>query len=194
MDQSPDFVVRVATSTARMATFAAAVSCAGAVLVAVMVGYLETTITSFSHAPGVVFFFPVLAAGLLASSGVMVGAALAEFRHLRNPPILTAEGLRMRAFARRGYDVLVPWTLITRLRVTEKGARPFLLVHVTDPAEFVPADHEADHDRAARRLNRTETRFGGAAFVYGLRSALVAPEEIDEAARRLSEGRVTLEP
>jgi hypothetical protein len=96
--------------------------------------------------------------------------------------------VRLRVFARRGYDVFVPWERVSRLRVAEKGPRPYLLVDVAD------ADQLAGDDLGrAQRLRRTAERFEGAAFVYGLRGALIGVEDLGAVVHRLSDGTVALD-
>jgi hypothetical protein len=133
-------------------------------------------------------FFPVLAFGLLASAAVMALLARGEFRLLRNPPVFTPDGVRMRVFARRGYDVFVPWERVARLRIAEKGPRPFLAVEVPGAEDLIGGDPDK-----AERLRRTAEEFEGAAFVYGLRGALIHAEDLDAVVDRLSDGVVALD-
>jgi hypothetical protein len=189
VDQKSDFRLPVAAAPAYLTATVAAVSAAGAFVVLVMVGYLLATMHRLSREPSVMFvFFPVLAFGLLASAAVMALLARGEFRLLRNPPVFTAEGVRLRVFARRGYDVFVPWERVSRLRIADKGPRPFLFVDVPEPADLV-----GDDPGKAESLRRTAERFEGAAFVYGLRGALIHAEDLDRVVDRLSDGAVTLD-
>jgi hypothetical protein len=191
VEQKSDFRLPVAAAPAYLTATVAAVSAAGALVVLVMVGYLVATMNRLSREPSttIVFvFFPVLAFGLLASAAVMAVLARGEFRLLRDPPVFTADGLRLRVFARRGYDVFVPWERVARLRIADKGPRPFLAVDVPGAEDLV-----GDDPGKAERLRRTAERFEGAAFVYGLRGALIHAEDLDAVVERLSDGAVALD-
>jgi hypothetical protein len=191
VEQKSDYPLPVAAAPAYLTATVAAVSAAGALVVMVMVGYLLTTMNRLSSEPAVtvVFvFFPLMALGLLAAATVMALLARAEFRLLRNPPVFTADGVRLRVFARRGYDVFVPWDRVSRLRIADKGPRPFLVVDVHGAEDLVGGD-----PGKAERLRRTAERFEGAAFVYGLRGALVHAEDLDAVVGRLSDGAVALD-
>ena len=191
MEHKSDFQLPVAAAPAYLTATVAAVSAAGAVIVMVMVGYLLVTMDRMSGQPVakmVFVFFPVLAFGLLASAAVMALLARGEFRLLRNPPVFTTDGVRMRVFARRGYDVFVPWERVARLRIADKGPRPFLAVEVPGAEDLIGGD-----PGKAERLRRTAERFEGAAFVYGLRGALIHAEDLDAVVDRLSDGAVTLD-
>lgn len=191
MEQKRDFPVPVAAAPAYLIAVLAAVSGVGAVFVLVLVGYLVLAMRRISEqaAAGPVFvIFPVLGLGLLASAVGMAFLARSEFRLLRTPPVFTAEGVRLRGFARRGYDVFVPWDRVTRLRVAEKGARPYLLVDVADPEDLTGGDL-----RRAERLRRTAERFEGATFAYALRGALIGARDLGAVVDRLSGGTVALD-
>jgi hypothetical protein len=191
VEHKSDFRLPVAAAPAYLTATVAVTSAAGAVVVLVMVGYLLATMDRLSGRHVTTFvlaFFPVLALGLLASAAVMALLARGEFRLLRNPPVFTAEGLRLRVFARRGYDVFVPWERVSRLRIADKGPRPFLFVDVAGAEELV-----GDDPGKAQRLRRTAERFEGAAFVYGLRGALIHAEDLDAVVERLSGGVVALD-
>jgi hypothetical protein len=191
VEQKSDFPLPVAAAPAYLTATVAAVSAAGALVVLVMVGYLLFTMGPMSGQPlaRVAFvFFPVLAFGLLASATVMALLARGEFRLLRNPPVFTADGVRLQVFARRGYDVFVPWERVERLRIADKGPRPFLAVDVPGAEDLV------GHDPGkAERLKKTAAEFEGAAFVYGLRGALIHAEDLDAVVGRLSDGTVALD-
>jgi hypothetical protein len=188
--EQSDFPLPVAAAPAYLTATVAAVSAVGALVIAAMVGYLLISVRLLSSGPGGLFsvFFPLLALGMLASAAVMAVLARAEFRLLRNPPVFTAEGLRLRVFARRGYDVFIPWERVSRLRVAEMGPRPFLMVHVPEAGDLVGGD-----PGKAERLRRTADRFEGAAFVYGLRGALIQAEDLGAVVERLSGGAVGLD-
>lgn len=191
MEHENNFRVPVAAAPAYLTATIAAVSSFGALIVIVTVGYLLVTMGRVAGGPaaGLVYVdLPLLAAGLLAASVVMAFVARAEFRLLRDPPVFTAVGVRMRVFAGRGHDVFVPWERVTRLRIADKGRRPFLLVEVDHAEELV-----GDDPVKARRLRRTEERFEGAAFVYGLRGALIRAEDLGVVVDRLSDGAVCLD-
>jgi hypothetical protein len=191
VEHKSDFQLPVAAAPAYLTATVAAVSAAGAVIVMVMVGYLLVTMDRMSGQPVttmVLVFFPVLAFGLLASAAVMALLARGEFRLLRNPPVFTHDGVRMRVFARRGYDVFVPWERVARLRIADEGPRPFLAVEVPGAEDLVGGD-----PGKTERLRRTAERFEGAAFVYGLRGALIHAEDLDAVVDRLSDGTVTLD-
>ncbi|MGI5226642.1 hypothetical protein [Actinoallomurus sp. CA-142502] len=191
MEQKSDFRLPVAAAPAYLTATVAAVSAAGALVVLVMVGYLVATMNRLSREPSttIVFvFFPVLAFGLLASAAVMAVLARGEFRLLRDPPVFTADGLRLRVFARRGYDVFVPWERVARLRIADEGPRPFLVVDVPGAEDLI-----GDDPGKAERMRRTAERFEGAAFVYGLRGALIHAEDLDAVVERLSDGAVALD-
>jgi hypothetical protein len=191
VEQKSDFQLPVAAAPAYLTATVAAVSAAGALIVMVMVGYLLVTMDHLSGQPVakmVFVFFPVLAFGLLASAAVMALLARGEFRLLRNPPVFTPDGVRMRVFARRGYDVFVPWERVARLRIADMGPRPFLTVEVPGAEDLVGGDPDK-----AERLRRTAERFEGAAFVYGLRGALIHAEDLDAVVDRLSDGAVALD-
>ncbi|GAA0361742.1 hypothetical protein NE235_27180 [Actinoallomurus spadix] len=191
MEQKRDFPVPVAAAPAYLIAVLAAVSGAGAVFVLVLVGYLVLAMRRISEqaAAGPVFvIFPALGLGLLASAVGMAFLARSEFRLLRTPPVFTTEGVRLRGFARRGYDVFVPWDRVTRLRVAERGARPYLLVDVADPEDLTRGD-----PRRAERLRRTAERFDGATFAYALRGALIGTRDLGAVVDRLSGGTVALD-
>jgi hypothetical protein len=191
VEQKSDFRLPVAAAPAYLAATVAAVSAVGAVVVLVMVGYLLATVGRMGGEPlaRLVFvFFPVLAFGLLASATVMALLARGEFRLLRDPPVFTADGVRLRVFARRGYDVFVPWERVERLRIADEGPRPFLAVDVPGAEDLVGGDPDK-----TERLRRTAERFEGAAFVYGLRGALIHAEDLDAVVERLSDGAVALD-
>jgi hypothetical protein len=191
VEHKSDFQLPVAAAPAYLTATVAAVSAAGAVIVMVMVGYLLVTMDRMSGQPVttmVLVFFPVLAFGLLASAAVMALLARGELRLLRNPPVFTHDGVRMRVFARRGYDVFVPWERVARLRIADEGPRPFLAVEVPGAEDLVGGD-----PGKTERLRRTAERFEGAAFVYGLRGALIHAEDLDAVVDRLSDGAVALD-
>lgn len=191
VEQKSDFPLPVAAGPAYLTATVAAASAAGAVVVMVMVGYLLVTMDRLSGQPlakTLFVFFPVLAFGLLASAAVMALLARGEFRLLRNPPVFTADGVRLRVFARRGYDVFVPWERVERLRIADKGPRSFLAVDVPGAEDLVGGD-----PGKAERLKRTAEEFEGAAFVYGMRGALIHAEDLDEVVERLSGGAVALD-
>jgi hypothetical protein len=188
VDDKTEFPVPVAAAPAYLTATVAAVSSIGALVVIVTVGYLLLTMGRIAGGPLVHVFFPLLAAGLLAASVVMAFVARAEFRLLRDPPVFTAGGVRMRVFAGRGHDVFVPWERVARLRIADKGPRPFLMVDVVEAEELI-----GDDPAKARRLRRTEERFEGAAFVYGLRGALIRAEDLGVVVDRLSDGAVGLD-
>jgi hypothetical protein len=191
VEQKSDFPIPVAAAPAYLTATVAAVSAAGAVIVIVMVGYLLATMGRLSGQPlaRLVFvFFPVLACGLLVSAAVMALLARGEFRLLRNPPVFTAEGMRLRVFARRGYDVFVPWERVERLRIADKGPRPFLVVDVPGAEDLV-----GDDPGKAERLRKTAEDFEGAAFAYGMRGALIHAEDLEAVVERLSGGAVALD-
>jgi hypothetical protein len=190
VEPKSDFPLPVAAAPAYLTATVAVVSAAGALVVMVMVGYLLISAGRLTGEPATVafVFFPLLAFGLLASAVVMALLARAEFRLLRNPPVFTADGVRLRVFARRGYDVFVPWERVSRLRVADKGPRPFLMVDVPDAEDLVGGD-----PGKAERLRRTAERFQGAAFVYALRGALVHAEDLGVVVDRLSNGAVCLD-
>jgi hypothetical protein len=191
VEQKSDFPIPVAAAPAYLTATVAFVSAAGALVVIVMVGYLLATMGRLSREPvarPVMISFPLLALGLLASAAVMALLARGEFRLLRNPPVFTTDGVRLRVFARRGYDVFVPWDRVQRLRIADKGPRPFLVVDVPDAEDLV-----GDEPEKAERLRRTAERFEGAAFEYGLRGALIHAEELDAVVGRLSDGTVALD-
>ncbi len=191
LEQKSDFRLPVAAAPAYLTATVAGVSAAGAVVVMVMVGYLLVTMDRLSEQPVarlVFVFLPVLALGLLASAAVMALLARGEFRLLRSPPVFTSGGVRLRVFARRGYDVFVPWERVSRLRIADKGPRPFLTVEVHEAETLVGGD-----PGKAERLRRTAERFEGAAFVYGLRGALIHAEDLDAVVDRLSDGTVALD-
>lgn len=191
MEEKSDFPVPVAAAPAYLIAALAAVSAAGALLVLVLVGYLLITMPRLSEetaAASVFVLFPLLGLILLASAVGMGLLARSEFRLLRTPPVFTGAGVRLRVFARRGYDVFVPWERVVRLRVAEKGPRPYLMVDVADPEEL----SEGDPGRI-ERLRRTAERFEGAAFVYALRGALIRVEELGAVVHRLSDGAVILD-
>jgi hypothetical protein len=191
VEQKSDFPLPVAAAPAYLTATVAGVSAAGAIIVLVMVGYLLATMGPLSGQPVatlVFVFFPVLAFGLLASATVMALLARGEFRLLRNPPVFTADGVRLRVFARRGYDVFVPWDRVSRLRIADRGPRPFLTVDVPGAEDLVGDDPDR-----TERLRRTRERFEGAAFVYGLRGALIHAEDLDAVVGRLSDGAVALD-
>ncbi|MCO5971041.1 hypothetical protein [Actinoallomurus soli] len=191
MEQKRDFPVPVAAAPAYLIAVLAAVSGVGALFVLVLVGYLLVAMRRISEeaAAGAVFvIFPALGLGLLASAVGMAFLARAEFRLLRTPPVFTAEGVRLRVFARRGYDVFVPWDRVTRLRIAEKGARPYLLVDVADTEDLTHGD-----PGRAERLRRTAERFEGAAVAYALRGALIGTRDLGAVVDRLSGGTVALD-
>lgn len=191
VEQKSDFPLPVAAAPAYLTATVAGVSAAGALVVMVMVGYLMAAVGRMPRDPVTrlaLVSFPVLACGLLASAAVMALLARGEFRLLRNPPVFTTDGLRLRVFARRGYDVFVPWERVERLRITDKGPRPFLVVDVPGAEDLVGDDPDK-----TERLRRTAERFEGAAFVYGLRGALIHAEDLDAVVDRLSDGAVTLD-
>jgi hypothetical protein len=191
VEQKSDFPLPVAAAPAYLTATVAAVSAAGALVVMVMVGYLLVTMGHLSGQPLarlVFIFFPVLALGLLASATVMAMLARGEFRLLRNPPVFTSDGVRLRVFARRGYDVFVPWERVERLRIADKGPRPFLVVDVPGAEDLFGGD-----PGKTERLRRTAERFEGAMFVYGLRGALIHAEELEAVVDRLSDGTVALD-
>jgi hypothetical protein len=191
VEQKSDFRIPVAAAPAYLTATVATVSAAGALVVMVMVGYLLATMGRMSGQPVlrlVVAFFPVLALGLLATAAVMALLARGEFRLLRNPPVFTADGVRLRVFARRGYDVFVPWERVGRMRIADKGPRPFLVVEVPGAEDLV-----GDDPGKAERLKRTAERFEGGAFVYGMRGALIQAEDLDAVVGRLSDGAVALD-
>lgn len=191
MEENSDFRVPVAAAPAYLTATVAAVSAAGALLVLVLVGYLLVTARRLAEEPATTSIFvviPVLGLGLLATATVMALIARSEFRLLRNPPVFTADGVRLRVFAPRGYDVFVRWEQVSRLRLADKGARPYLMVEVADTEEL------ADGDRGkAKYLRRTAERFEGAVAVYGLRGALIRAEDLGAVVDRLSGGAVTLD-
>lgn len=190
VEHKSDFRLPVAAAPAYLTAAVAVVSAAGAVIVVAMVGYLLLAVRRFAGEPiGLLsIFFPILAFGLLVAAAVMALLARAEFRLLRNPPVFTADGLRLRVFARRGYDVFVPWERVSRLRVADKGPRPFLMVHVPEATDLV-----GDDPGKAELLRRTEDRYEGAAFVYALRGALIRAEDLGVVVDRLSGGAVGLD-
>ncbi len=190
MEQKTDFQLPVAAAPAYLTATVAGVSAVGALVVIALVGYLMLSMRRFSGEPvGLVsFFFPVLALGLLASAAVMALLARAEFRLLKNPPVFTHEGVRLRVFARSGYDVFVPWERVARMRVADMGPRPFLMMHVPEADDLV-----GDDPGKTERLRRTESRYEGAAFVYGLRGALIHAEDLGAVVHRLSGGSVLLD-
>ncbi|MEV0408550.1 hypothetical protein [Actinoallomurus sp. NPDC050550] len=191
MEEKSDFPVPIAAAPAYVIAALATVSAVGALLILVTVGYLLIAMRRLSEqaAAGAVFvIFPLLGLGLLGSAIGMAFLARAEFRLLRTPPVFTAAGVRLRVFARRGYDVFVPWERVSRLRVAEKGPRPYLLVDVADAEELA-----GDDAGRAERLRRTAERFEGAAFVYGLRGALIDVEDLGAVVHRLSDGTVALD-
>ncbi|MCW2947829.1 MAG: hypothetical protein JWR24_4546 [Actinoallomurus sp.] len=191
VEQKSDFPLPVAAAPAYLTATVAAVSAVGALVVMVIVGYLLLAIGHLSGAPAatlVFVFFPLLALGLLASAAVMALLARAEFRLFRNPPVFTAGGVRLRVFARRGYDVFVPWERVSRLRIADRGPRPFLMVDVPGAEDLVGGD-----PGKAERLRRTAERFEGAAFVYALRGALIHAEDLGAVVDRLSDGAVGLD-
>ncbi|WP_433182810.1 hypothetical protein [Actinoallomurus sp. CA-150999] len=191
MEEKSDFPVPIAAAPAYVIAALAAVSAVGALLILVTVGYLLVAMRRLSEqaAAGAVFvIFPLLGLGLLGSAIGMGFLARAEFRLLRTPPVFTAAGVRLRVFARRGYDVFVPWERVSRLRVAEKGPRPYLLVDVTDAEELA-----GDDAGRAERLRRNAERFEGAAVVYGLRGALIDVEDLGAVVHRLSDGTVALD-
>jgi hypothetical protein len=191
VEQKSDFPLPVAAAPAYLSATVAAVSAVGALVVMVMVGYLLIAMGRFSGEPAatlVFVFFPLLAIGLLASAAVMALLARAEFRLLRNPPVFTAGGMRLRVFARRGYDVFVPWERVSRLRIADSGPRPFLMVDVPGAEDLVGGD-----PGKVERLRRTAERFEGATFVYALRGALIHAEDLGAVVDRLSDGAVGLD-
>jgi hypothetical protein len=191
VEQKSDFPLPVAAAPAYLTATVAAVSAVGALVVMVIVGYLLLAMGHLSGAPAatlVFVFFPLLALGLLASAAVMALLARAEFRLFRNPPVFTAGGVRLRVFARRGYDVFVPWERVSRLRIADKGPRPFLMVDVPGAEDLVGGD-----PGKVERLRRTAERFEGAAFVYALRGALIHAEDLGAVVDRLSDGAVGLD-
>lgn len=191
MERKSDFPLPVAAAPAYLTATVAAVSATGAVVIVVMVGYLLATMGRLARDPAATIalvFFPLLAFGLLASAMVMALLARGEFRLLRNPPVFTTDGVRLRVFARRGYDVFVPWERVSRLRIADQGKRPFLVVDVAGAEDLVGGDPDK-----AERLRRTAERFDGAAFVYGLRGALIHAEDLDAVVDRLSGGAVALD-
>jgi hypothetical protein len=191
VEQKSDFPLPVAAAPAYLTATIAAVSAVGAVVVLAMVGYLLLTMGRFSGEPVARFvfvLFPLLALGLLVSAAMMALLARGEFRLLRNPPVFTTEGVRLRMFARRGYDVFVPWERVSRLRIADQGPRPFLMVDVAEADELAGGD-----PGKAERLRRTAERYEGAAFVYGLRGALIHAEDLDAVVDRLSRGTVALD-
>lgn len=190
MEHKSDFPLPVAAAPAYLTATVAAVSAVGALVIMALVGYLLASVHRLAGRPGdfLSVFFPLLALGLLASAALMAVLARAEFRLLRSPPVFTTEGLRLRVFARRGYDVFVPWERVSRLRIADKGPRPFLLVHVPEAQNLV-----GDDPGKAEHLRRTADRFEGAAFVYGLRGALIHAEDLGEVVGRLSGGTVDLD-
>ncbi len=191
MEENSDFRVPVAAAPAYLTATVAAVSAAGAVFVFVMVAYLLVAAGRVARDAAIVpmyVFFPLLALGLLGTAAVMAVIARSEFRLLRNPPVFTAAGVRLRVFARRGYDVFVPWDRVARLRVADKGARPYLMVDVADADDLAHGDAQK-----AERLRRTAERFEGAAVVYGLRGALIRAEDLGAVVERLSGGAVPLD-
>jgi hypothetical protein len=191
MEHKSDFPVPVAAAPAYLTATIAALSSLGALVVIVTVGYMLLTMGRLAGGPAaalVYVFLPLLAAGLLAASVVMALVARAEFRLLRDPPVFTESGVRMRVFAGRGHDVFVPWERVARLRIADMGPRPFLLVDVVGAEELI-----GDDPAKARRLRRTEERFEGAAFVYGLRGALIRAEDLGVVVDRLSDGAVGLD-
>ncbi|MCO6011280.1 hypothetical protein NE236_40655 [Actinoallomurus purpureus] len=191
MEHKSDFPVPVAAAPAFLIAALAAVSAVGSLLVLVTVGYLLLAMRRLSEeaAAGAVFvIFPLVGLALLASAVGMAFLARSEFRLLRTPPVFTSAGVRLRVFARRGYDVFVPWDRVSRLRVAEKGPRPYLLVDVADAEDLAGGD-----PGRAERLRRTAERFEGAAFVYGLRGALIGVEELGAVVHRLSDGTVALD-
>jgi hypothetical protein len=191
VEHKRDFPVPVAAAPAYLIAALAVVSAAGALLVLVMVGYLLIAMRRLSEeaaADAVFIVFPLLGLGLLASAVAMALLARSEFRLLRTPPVFTTAGVRLRVFARRGYDVFVPWERVSRLRVAEKGARPYLLVDVTDAEDLAGGD-----PGRAERLRRTAERFEGAVVAYGLRGALIGVEDLGSVVDRLSDGTVALD-
>lgn len=191
MEENSDFRVPVAAAPAYLTATVAAVSAGGAVFVLVMVAYLLVAAGRVARHAAVVpmyVFFPLLALGLLAAAGVMAMIARSEFRLLRSPPVFTATGVRLRVFTRRGYDVFVPWDRVSRLRVADRRARPYLMVDVADADELAHGDpHKSE------RLRRTAERFEGAAVVYALRGALIRAEDLGAVVQRLSGGAVPLD-
>ncbi len=190
MERKSDFRLPVAAAPAYLTATVAAVSAVGALAVAAMVAYMMASMRRLSGEPAalVSVFFPCLALGLLVSSAVMALLARAEFRLLRNPPVFTPDGLRLRVFARRGYDVFVPWERVSRLRVGERGPRPYLMVDVPGADDLV-----GDDPAKSERLRRTADRFEGAAFVYAMRGALIHAEDLGVVVESLSEGAVGLD-
>jgi hypothetical protein len=191
VEEKSDFPVPIAAAPAYLIAALAAVSAVGALLILVTVGYLLIAMRRLSEqaAAGAVFvIFPLLGLGLLGSAIGMAFLARAEFRLLRTPPVFTAAGVRLRVFARRGYDVFVPWERVSRLRVADKGPRPYLLVDVADAEDLA-----GDDAGRAQRLRRTAERFEGAAVVYGLRGALIDVEDLGAVVYRLSDGTVALD-
>jgi hypothetical protein len=191
VEQRSDFPLPVAAAPAYLTAAIAVVSASGALVVLVLVGYLLISMGRLSDEPVATFvfvFFPLLAFGLLVSAAMMALLARGEFRLLRNPPVFTTDGVRLRVFARRGYDVFVPWERVARLRIADKGTRPFLMVDVAEPENLADGD-----PGKAERLKRTAERYEGAAFVYGMRGALIHAEDLDAVVGRLSDGAVALD-
>lgn len=180
----------VAAAPAFLIAGVAVFSAVGAVLILVMVGYLESSMgrsaggfAKLAYTP-----LPLIAFGLLGCSILMAALARAEFRLRRNPPLFTADGVRLRVFARHGHDIFVSWDQVLRLRLAERSARPYLMIDVQDAEALVGPD-----PRRLRSLHHTAERYDGATFVYAMRGALIRPDDLAATIDRLTRSQVHLE-
>lgn len=129
----------------------------------------------------------VMAATLLAIPAIGLPLFAAERQHLRHPPVFTPEGVRLRMFAKTGYDTRLPWGEVSRVWIGTRLREPYLLIAVRDAEALAGQDPSR-----SRRLRRTGARFPGAVFAYGLRRRRMDLAEIEDAVRRSSGGRMDL--
>lgn len=94
------------------------------------------------------------------------------------PTMLTPSGLRLRSGLRFTYDTFVPWSRVTRIRMSRSGPFPLVLVSLADPEA-----QAGDDPRLRRRMRRNRARFDADLVIPALGTHLDDARLADAVAR-----------
>lgn len=183
MDQGPELVVTVK----RWPTYVLAVLIP--VQVVLSVGMLGGLVWLIARAGTPALYVAIVVIALGGAFGVAaeIWTALRQLRVLRHPPRLSNDGMRLWLHPTGEY-VHVPWARVTGVRTSVVGVSRGLFVHVQDPEALGQGD-----PAKTRMLRRMLRRFRGAPFVYALASSPQRLQELDQAVRWFTGGRLALQ-
>ena len=152
----------------------------GVPLAALLVYLVPSVVATSGTVPG------LLLALLFVVPAVAFSVSVERRRRARllHPPVLNAEGIRVRAFGSPDYDLTIPWEQVRRIWLLRERTG-FLMVEIRDVDAVTRDPLQAAKLRANAGRNGVE-------FWYSLDHSIVLSDRLAPVVDRLSGGRVRL--